>query len=228
MALVLLCITPVFAGPITFEYKGTVNYVQDDPFAHTKAPASVGDLVVFTYTFQSDAKGSSISPWRTSYNQQGPLTATIYHGGTAVASWLIPDISIVIADNFPTYPQGYVGYDDSYEVRGSVPDPVELIPFAVGVGLGLLNHDSLYPPEAITSTSLPLDPLDLALFPSKGLYLTRSAAVPLGGGVYSIVPDWYISATIESGYEKVPEPITFLLLIMGVVGLAGVGRRFTA
>jgi len=55
VGLLIFGITVAFAEPITFEHRGTVNWVQDDPSAYSKVPASVGDLVIFMYTFQSDA-----------------------------------------------------------------------------------------------------------------------------------------------------------------------------
>ena len=226
VGLLILGITVAFAEPITFEYQGTVNWVQDDPKAYTKAPVSVGDLVVFTYTFQSETPNTASLPWRGDYMNQGPLQATIYHEGLAVASWTISSVDIIIRDNMPTAVSGYPGHDDAYDVSGYVPDPAEGLPFAVGARLGLSEHDSMYFPGAIKTTALPLDPPDPAVFSSRSLNLSRMAAVPLGGGSYSIIQDWYIGATIESGYTKVPEPSTLLLLGMGFIGLAGTHIRF--
>jgi hypothetical protein len=218
------------AVPITFQYAGNVDFAQFDPAYGGSAPMQIGDRLVFTYTFQSDAAPTSIVPWRTSYGGQGPLLAEVYRSGARIQSWTVPLVDIMLVDNLNTAFAGYVGWDDRYEVRGGLPDAAAgaPLPFVVSSSVGLLKHefDILTLPTAIQGTALPLFPPDPSVFDSSKLDLSRIAEVPVGGGVFHHFQHWYFQATIDSfgTVPSIPEPSTLLLLGAGLAALAARAR----
>lgn len=227
--LLLLASASVRAVPITFQYSGPVVYMQLSPEFGDAAPAQVGDRLVMTYTFQSDAPGTLPLPWRAVYSGQGPLLAEILREGSRVASWTIPSIDLVVDDNMNTVVMGYPGFDDRYNVTGELPDPAGgTMPFDIKASVLLLEHeyDILVRPTAIQGTALPLVPPDPAAFEGRYLALFRQAEVPLGNNVFLSVLHWYVDARIDSfaTVPSIPEPSTVLLFGAGLAAL-GLGAR---
>jgi hypothetical protein len=219
----MLGCTATLADSLTFWYAGTVDYAQFNPTYGAAPPGQSGDRLLLTYTFQSDAAPESIFPWRTRYTGQGPLLAEVYRGGAQIGTWTIPAVEIMLVDDLNTAFRGYVGWDDSYDVSGRLPDAAGgTLPFEIAAGVALLEHEVLAVPTALQGTALPLTPPDPSLWDSRKLNLSRIAEEPLGGGVYRVHQHWFLQATIDSygTAPAIPEPAGFLLLGAGLAALA--------
>ena len=223
-ALCLIC-TAAYAGPIlTYDFTGTVSFVNDDTNFNLNGTIPIGTGATGSVTYEAGVAGSAISADGTQYPETSIAFSVNIGSGALVwnsgpLNFFSP--SVFVFDNEP-------GDGDSFEVSGGEAPATGLTlpagattstPFALVGDLQLLDKTA----TALTGQDIP-DPLDPSKFPLKAFFLSggHPQGEALADGFIAITLD---SLTLAPEPSSVPEPASIVGFGLGALVLLGASRR---
>ena len=187
--------TLAHAGPITFNFTGTVTQVPIDDLATGIQPL---DLITGSFTFDSTAIDAIAAPTSASYTSTGPafgMTASIGAGAVTFSESGLLNVGILNS------------FVDQYTITATSPTLTMDLFFQDNTG------------AAFSSDGLPLSPPSLAAFLQREFHLDETDVAGNETQADGIIN----SLTCGSGCvaSNVPEPPSAALLLMGAILLGG-------